>query len=47
MEIENLEDRYPTHLDTVETKFLEVSRDKLSVKYIGKGTHAHDVGISF
>lgn len=30
--------------DTAETRFLEISKDKLSAKFIGKGTHPHDIG---
>jgi hypothetical protein len=37
----------PSHLNTLDTRFLEVSKEKLTVKYIGKGSHSHDVGISF
>lgn len=34
----------PSHFLTNDTKFLEVSKDKLTVKYTGKGSHQHDVG---
>lgn len=37
-------DLQPDHLNTMDTKFLEVSKEKLTVKYIGKGSHNHDVG---
>lgn len=36
----------PTCFNTIEnTHSLQVSRDKLSVKYVGKGIHLHDVGV--
>lgn len=36
----------PTCFNTIEnTQSLQVSRDKLSVKYVGKGVHLHDVGV--
>ncbi len=38
---------FPSHLNTSDTKFLEVSKEKLTIKYTGKGSHSHDVGISF
>lgn len=38
---------YPSHFNTLDTKFLEVSKEKLVVKYIGRGSHSYDVGISF
>mmetsp|Transcript_18268 Transcript_18268/g.25585 ORF Transcript_18268/g.25585 Transcript_18268/m.25585 type:complete len:427 (-) Transcript_18268:292-1572(-) len=44
MQLENKDDAEPTFFATMDTKFLEVSKDKLSIKYIGKGSHAHDVG---
>ena len=37
----------PSHFVTNDTKFLEVSMDKVTVKYTGKGSHSHDVGVSF
>lgn len=35
----------PTALDTTEVRFLEVSKDKLTAKYTGRGVHPHDVGV--
>ena len=36
----------PICFNTIEnTHSLQVSRDKLSVKYVGKGIHLHDVGV--
>jgi hypothetical protein len=36
----------PTHFNTMDIKFLEVNKDKLTVRYVGDGAHAHDVGVS-
>jgi len=37
----------PTQFSTSEkTQFLELDESRLSVRYIGKGQHQHDVGIS-
>jgi hypothetical protein len=46
MEEEGVEPR-PTHFNTAEnTSFLEVSVDKLAVRYSGRSAHDHDIGIS-
>lgn len=34
-----------SRIDTSELRFLEVSPDKLQVKYTGRGLHPHDVGV--
>ena len=39
------EEASPSELNTKNCgQFIEVSKDKLSVKYIGTGTHTNDVG---
>ncbi len=45
MEVDS-ESKEPSHFDTLDTKFLEVSPEKLTVKYIGRGSHQNDVGVS-
>jgi hypothetical protein len=39
---------WPSLFNTREkTHFLEISQDRRTIKYTGKGLHSHDVGVSF
>lgn len=37
----------PTHWNTLDIKFLEISKDKLTVKYVGTASNQTDAGVSF
>jgi hypothetical protein len=40
-----MEEEGPTELNPINhPRFLEVAKDKLTIRYVGKGSHTHDVG---
>lgn len=44
VEADDASEPLPEAFDTVGPRFLQVSQDKLSVRYTGKGNHTQDVG---
>ena len=45
VEEEDLSEPLPTEFNTAShPRFLAANKDKLTIRYIGKGNHTHDVG---
>lgn len=45
VEEEDLSEPLPTELNTAShPRFLVANKDKLTIRYVGKGNHTHDVG---
>ena len=42
---DDLKEQLPTELDTSShSRYLAANKDKLTIRYVGKGNHTHDVG---
>jgi hypothetical protein len=45
VEEDDAKERHPTELSTIDhPRFLAISKDKLTVRYVGRGNHSQDVG---
>ena len=44
-DVDDLKEQLPTELDTSShSRYLAANKDKLTIRYVGKGNHTHDVG---